>query len=215
MERPTQLITYLITDDRLFKIGKTSNMASRMLSHKTSNAFVRVICQGDGISEGMLHALYNEKRVSGEWFDLSPEDESRITSLILGEYITEEEFHRAARYLFKSFRSDTYANTLTRIAEVIQTEPELLDHHHGEALRSYWKDRRDETESRRQEINHSIDQDLFDLVIQGQDPVIPGNLMAYILNTPRIRIAPHEPEPIYFGPDLSSVIWEWIPPEQN
>ena len=62
--------TYLATDNRYYKIGKSENPNRRIESMKTGNPYIKLIGIIDGDIEKMLHKKYNHKKVIREWFDL-------------------------------------------------------------------------------------------------------------------------------------------------
>lgn len=77
-------ITYLLTDDRAYKIGTTTNLQNRIDTHRGSNPYVRLLCSSTAISEAFLLSLFADKRISGEWFDLAPDEVHRASDLIAG-----------------------------------------------------------------------------------------------------------------------------------
>jgi hypothetical protein len=66
---------YLILDlSRGFhKIGKATNVQNRFAQLKTANASIELVTHYPGCDndEKMLHKIFNERQVSGEWFDLN------------------------------------------------------------------------------------------------------------------------------------------------
>ena len=70
--------TYLATDNRYYKIGKSENPNRRIESMKTGNPYIKLIGIIDGDIEKMLHKKYNHKKVIREWFDLSKNDLDEI-----------------------------------------------------------------------------------------------------------------------------------------
>lgn len=66
--------TYVIYDDLYYKIGKTNNLEKRLSSIKTGNVRARLLYYFDDNIEKELHSKFKNKRVGGEWFDLSEED---------------------------------------------------------------------------------------------------------------------------------------------
>lgn len=81
-------IVYLLNSGIYYKIGKTKNLPSRMESLaigviapfdiKLIHHFKTNDYSGD---EKMLHNMFSEKRVNGEWFILTDEDVSYICSM--------------------------------------------------------------------------------------------------------------------------------------
>lgn len=70
---------------RIFKIGMTEFFGPRMQSHQCSSPFdVRVACAfyvgNMRREEAYLHEVFSSKCVRGEWFDLSDEDVTFISS---------------------------------------------------------------------------------------------------------------------------------------
>jgi hypothetical protein len=72
----TSGVIYLLKSNGLHKIGFTTNMDSRLKSHLTSNPTIQLVSQFNGTlkDEKELHAFFDNKRVGGEWFELSIED---------------------------------------------------------------------------------------------------------------------------------------------
>lgn len=58
------------------KIGRTSDLKSRVKAHSTSNPGAKLLfaIQGDGKTEGKLHNHFKDKRIKLEWFDLTEND---------------------------------------------------------------------------------------------------------------------------------------------
>lgn len=70
-------IVYLLTGwDNYTKIGRTSDLKSRVKAHSTSNPGAKLLfaIQGDGKTEGKLHNHFKDKRIKLEWFDLTEND---------------------------------------------------------------------------------------------------------------------------------------------
>jgi len=78
-------------DNSLYKIGRSNNPKKRLSNIKVGNIDISLVCYGLGVSEKKLHKLYSEKRVDGEWFDLSKNDVNNITHLISREFTKENE----------------------------------------------------------------------------------------------------------------------------
>lgn len=76
------MFTYLMTDGRLYKIGRSSNPEKRIRELKTANPFIRMVCYGSGIEENTLHKKFGHLRVSGEWFDLEGKALKRVKKWI-------------------------------------------------------------------------------------------------------------------------------------
>ena len=69
---------YIIRNGLYYKIGYSSNWSKRYKNYKTHSGVVDLVYlskQQDSFSlEAYLHNLFKDKRVNGEWFDLSNED---------------------------------------------------------------------------------------------------------------------------------------------
>lgn len=69
-----ECFVYLVKDipRGLYKIGKAVNVQSRMNQLKTANASIELVAWYKGVSsdERALHSIFEERRVSGEWFSL-------------------------------------------------------------------------------------------------------------------------------------------------
>jgi hypothetical protein len=63
-----------MTDGRLFKIGKSINVKSRLNQIKTGNPFIKLIDYSNNISEELLHDCFKNERIKGEWFELNQND---------------------------------------------------------------------------------------------------------------------------------------------
>jgi hypothetical protein len=77
---------YLIHDGELYKIGRTSQPEKRIPQIEYQNGrpctvLVLIETADYRTLELELHEKFGDKRVRGEWFDLSPEDIAWITSL--------------------------------------------------------------------------------------------------------------------------------------
>lgn len=81
-EEKKEILTYLITDGNLYKIGKSIDPEKRFKQLKTANPYIEMVCYGNGVSEAYLHSLFFQKRKSGEWFDLSDENLQKCVRLI-------------------------------------------------------------------------------------------------------------------------------------
>ena len=81
---------YLCCDGSgLWKIGIASNPDKRFKQLKTGNPTIRMLfnipVEYPSIVELELHTKYEEKRITGDWFDLSAEDLFYIFDRFLGE----------------------------------------------------------------------------------------------------------------------------------
>jgi len=77
---------YIVSSQGLYKIGRTSQLAKRMSSLSRSVGvpvnLVHVVYDGvNGEVECALHSMFSNKRVMGEWFDLSRDDIEKIKSM--------------------------------------------------------------------------------------------------------------------------------------
>lgn len=118
MEKKEKL-TYLITDGNLYKIGHSINPSQRLKQLKTGNPYIELICYGNGVTESYLHSLFFQKRMVGEWFNLSDEnlekckrliiygESSRSVKLVKNKLVTRIDFKTGEIYTgnmdFKSF----------------------------------------------------------------------------------------------------------------
>ena len=80
---------YVISNGKLYKIGIATNVRSRLSGLQTGSttdlSVVRQFEVGNAIAlEAELHALMREKRVRGEWFDLTDNDLNRIDEYVRG-----------------------------------------------------------------------------------------------------------------------------------
>lgn len=68
--------TYIAIDDRtgFYKIGKSHDPGSRIISLSNGNPYLRMIMEIDRNVETELHQKYECKNVEGEWFNLSDND---------------------------------------------------------------------------------------------------------------------------------------------
>lgn len=75
-------MVYLIYDysSKLTKIGKSKNPISRHRDLKTGIPMSKLIWYSDNITEKELHHKFKEKRINGEWFNLSEIDHLEIIS---------------------------------------------------------------------------------------------------------------------------------------
>jgi hypothetical protein len=70
--------TYLIKDSKYYKIGKSSNPTERIYNIQTANISIKTIFIFDIDIESYLHNEYGNKRIQGEWFELTPGDIAKI-----------------------------------------------------------------------------------------------------------------------------------------
>ena len=78
---------YLLESNGKYKIGRSRDIKSRILSYKTQNPFgIRIITTkyvNDYIfSEKHILSLFPKKRIFGEWFSLSKDEVGSITNII-------------------------------------------------------------------------------------------------------------------------------------
>lgn len=71
--------TYLVFDGKKYKIGRSRSPEERLKSLRTANPTCVLVGQTQKIGEKDLHIIFREKRIAGEWFDLSEEDLAKIT----------------------------------------------------------------------------------------------------------------------------------------
>ena len=66
---------YLIESSGLVKIGFTTDFDKRLISYKTHNANLNILCVHESKDafeiESELHKKYKDYQVEGEWFDLN------------------------------------------------------------------------------------------------------------------------------------------------
>lgn len=86
--------TYLIKSGNIYKIGESENPQRRLSNHLTSNPHVQLICYGYGIREKELHKIFSDKRLSGEWFNLSVSDVDKAIQLIIEDNVRPEVWDR-------------------------------------------------------------------------------------------------------------------------
>jgi len=77
-----KIYTYLFTDGKYYKIGRSKDPKKRLYAFKTGNINCELVCFGLGVSERELHKTYSDKRVNGEWFALDTNDVMVISSKI-------------------------------------------------------------------------------------------------------------------------------------
>jgi hypothetical protein len=73
------LYVYLLECQGFYKIGITRNVVERLKACQTGNPFeIKLVyydfCSRARTVEGILHALFKDKNVRGEWFKLSDKD---------------------------------------------------------------------------------------------------------------------------------------------
>ena len=73
--------TYLIYDNNMYKIGRSIEPENRLKQIKAHNPAAKLICTIDKDIEKELHNKYKNKRVGGEWFDLTESDISYIAGM--------------------------------------------------------------------------------------------------------------------------------------
>jgi hypothetical protein len=89
---PKQVIdgfTYLMVDSNgLYKIGYSKDPATRLKKITSKANPVSIVCQIRNTNcaylEYELHTKFHERRISGEWFELTAEDVDYITALAVG-----------------------------------------------------------------------------------------------------------------------------------
>jgi hypothetical protein len=79
-------LVYLIKCEKMYKIGKTTNLPKRFTSLQTASPYpLKLIhtiqCAELRNSERRFHQMFAAKRVRGEWFELSEEDVNYILNI--------------------------------------------------------------------------------------------------------------------------------------
>lgn len=74
------MYTYILKSHDLYKIGKAINVEKRIKEFSTGNPSIELIKTIDGNCESYLHRKYKDKRVVGEWFQLTVEDIDEISN---------------------------------------------------------------------------------------------------------------------------------------
>ena len=72
---------YFISDGEFVKIGVSKNYQMRLVSLQTANPRklkLLGVLEGDSYEERNLHNQFDQFRVGGEWFELSPEIQNFI-----------------------------------------------------------------------------------------------------------------------------------------
>lgn len=73
------------SSNNYFKIGKSKDVARREREIRNMNPTFRILCnaltENQDVTEKALHKKYANKRIVGEWFDLSSKDVHEITGL--------------------------------------------------------------------------------------------------------------------------------------
>lgn len=84
-KEPAKTFIYLLFNRRngYYKIGRAKVVEFREKTLQAEEPDIELICSFPGTStvEKNLHQLYHEKRIRGEWFQLSEDDVSHIKSL--------------------------------------------------------------------------------------------------------------------------------------
>jgi len=83
---------YIITDGQSYKIGITNNVNSRIKGIQTSHSKkLEVVISQKVLNntrlEGFLHNKYKDNRLSGEWFNLEPDDIEEIRRIVIQEAV--------------------------------------------------------------------------------------------------------------------------------
>lgn len=115
-------LIYLLTDGDNYKIGIATDSTDKRLSQlNTGNprtireVFSKIVGTNASVLEGMLHSVFDSKRLTGEWFCLSESDRSLCVSLInqfskiKGEVVsvtTDEDRFREFMKMFNVFQPD-------------------------------------------------------------------------------------------------------------
>ena len=87
---------YVIEHDGKIKIGKTQSPNTRIGGletqggFSTSNRFVSFLHEGYGQTETLMHMAFGDKRMIGEWFEVSFDEAVALLNAIVPAAITEE-----------------------------------------------------------------------------------------------------------------------------
>lgn len=98
----------------LWKIGITKDEKKRLSQMRTGNPTIRMLfaltIDNPAVTELELHTKFENKRVAGEWFDLSPEDLFYLFKKFLGEQNTHtlNDFETMHRVISKEKRAADY-----------------------------------------------------------------------------------------------------------
>ena len=77
-----QVYSYLMYDERYYKIGQSINPKDRLKIIRTANPSCKLLVYTKTITEKQLHDYYKEYRVSGEWFNLPKDVATKLISHI-------------------------------------------------------------------------------------------------------------------------------------
>ena len=91
--------TYLMKAKYGYKIGKSKNPSSRLITFKTVVPDIRILGFGKGVSESELHRRYKYKRINGEWFNLNRKDVEKILNLLKNNYTPDRDSKRYEKKL--------------------------------------------------------------------------------------------------------------------
>lgn len=84
--KSNKVYTYLMKDQRndTYKIGKSNNpeFREKTLQSEVPQVILLSYCEEQIISEKLLHQLFEDKRIRGEWFALDANDVNRIIKLM-------------------------------------------------------------------------------------------------------------------------------------
>jgi T5orf172 domain len=76
---------YLVQSEHLTKIAFTTSARQRLRDLKNDNPFaslVAVIANGDTLLKRRLHEMFSNKKIVGDWFELSADDFEKIYGVI-------------------------------------------------------------------------------------------------------------------------------------
>jgi len=76
------MYTYIMKSHDLHKIGRAIDVDNRLKGFLTGNPYIELVKTIDGNHEKKLHTLFKDKRVKGEWFNLSQEDIDSIDAVV-------------------------------------------------------------------------------------------------------------------------------------
>jgi hypothetical protein len=80
INEPTKVYVMIDEHTGAYKIGRSKNPKIREKTLQSEKPFIRLLFAFDGINEHerQLHEMFKEKRIRGEWFDLSYSDIVKI-----------------------------------------------------------------------------------------------------------------------------------------
>ena len=80
--RESEGYVYLVKDSKYYKIGLTTNPKQRLQDIRSTNITAEIVflfeTENMYLLEKELHGFFKEKRVVGEWFELTEEEQEVI-----------------------------------------------------------------------------------------------------------------------------------------